>query len=255
MDFGLAKSVSSEAKSSMIIGTPAYMAPEQLSGGLIDRRTDLYAIGASLFEMLTGRLPFETFARPLEPPRASGVVSTIPAAVDEILRVAMTSDPEKRFQSAAEFASPIRRMLAAIDKVSATPLPTSATAPLTVSRPDPRGGQRPITQVQIAPPPSKQTTADRPGARMQQKSSKVLGAPPRRPSAPPDAPAPMATMQLHGASLGAPTPLGPLPCAPHEAAPRVRASTRPLIAAETSPETEPAPFELPRAPLSTPPPA
>jgi serine/threonine-protein kinase len=255
MDFGLAKSVSSEAKSSMIIGTPAYMAPEQLSGGLIDRRTDLYAIGASLFEMLTGRLPFETFARPLEPPRASAVVSTIPAAVDEILRLAMTSDPDKRFQSAAEFASPIRRMLAAIDKVSATPPPTSVTSPLNVSRPDPRGGQRPITQVQVAPAPSKQTTADRPGARLQQKSSKILGAPPRRPSAPPDASAPMATMQLHGASLGAPQPLGLLPSAPHEAAPRVRASTRPLIASETSSGSEPAPFELPRTPLSTPPPA
>src|SRR5579859_277617 len=60
-DFGLARLVQTTTiltQSGMIIGTPAYMAPEQWTGGIIDARTDVYALGVILFEMLTGRIPF-----------------------------------------------------------------------------------------------------------------------------------------------------------------------------------------------------
>ena len=60
MDFGLAKSVDHATKASVIAGTPAYMPPEQFAGQNVDHRADLYAVGVSLFEMLTGELPFSS---------------------------------------------------------------------------------------------------------------------------------------------------------------------------------------------------
>ena len=59
-DFGLARSVDAEAtRSGVLLGSPAYMAPELLGGARADARSDLYALGVMLFELLTGRLPFE----------------------------------------------------------------------------------------------------------------------------------------------------------------------------------------------------
>ena len=60
VDFGLARSADALAtRTGLILGTPAYMAPEQLAGALPDARSDFYALGAMLFHLLTGRLPFE----------------------------------------------------------------------------------------------------------------------------------------------------------------------------------------------------
>ena len=61
MDFGIARSLRTAGMTAegMIIGTPEYMAPEQVEGLEADQRTDIYALGAILFEMVTGRVPFE----------------------------------------------------------------------------------------------------------------------------------------------------------------------------------------------------
>jgi serine/threonine-protein kinase len=108
LDFGLARlhEQSSGLTMGMAVGTPAYMAPEQCTGGTIDPRTDLYACGILLYEMLTGDKPFKA-EHPLEvlklhmtavPPRVDGPLG------DVIVR-ALAKDPAARFTSAGDFAS------------------------------------------------------------------------------------------------------------------------------------------------------
>jgi tRNA A-37 threonylcarbamoyl transferase component Bud32 len=95
-----------------IVGTIAYMSPEQLTGGAMDARTDVFAFGTVLYEMLTGIRPFrgsnsiETAAQilKLEPEAAGKLVEGIPPALDRIVWHCLRKDPEKRFQSIADVA-------------------------------------------------------------------------------------------------------------------------------------------------------
>jgi PAS domain S-box-containing protein len=105
-DFGLAPTHFGFA-----VGTPAYMAPEQAMGGQADRRSDVYALAAVLFEMLTGR-PLRpaggSVAEQLRaaattvPPRASEVVPSLPAYVDTVLQRALAEGPGDRYQSTVD---------------------------------------------------------------------------------------------------------------------------------------------------------
>lgn len=119
MDFGLAKSVSAGAKASQVAGTPPYMPLEQLQGREVDHRADLFAVGCSLYEMLTATLPFEGFDRSTAPRSVQLADPTLPAVLDRILQRALQADPAARYQSAAEFAAPIRRILEAVDSIAA----------------------------------------------------------------------------------------------------------------------------------------
>ena len=101
MDFGLAKSVDHATKASVIAGTPAYMPPEQFAGQNVDHRADLYAVGVSLFEMLTGELPFPSPLRTGEAPSVRALVPQVPALVDDVLRRVLDIDPARRFQSSS----------------------------------------------------------------------------------------------------------------------------------------------------------
>jgi serine/threonine protein kinase/Tfp pilus assembly protein PilF len=101
----------------MILGTMAYMAPEQLRGGEADYRVDLFALGVVFYEMLTGRLPFrgrtlaEVFDGILnhepEPLNRSG---DIPSELDQIVRRALQKTPSRRYQSARELYDELRRI-------------------------------------------------------------------------------------------------------------------------------------------------
>ncbi|MDQ3812052.1 MAG: serine/threonine protein kinase [Chloroflexota bacterium] len=95
-----------------VIGTPEYMSPEQASGDRVDHRTDVYALGVMLFEMLTGERPF-TAADPLgvllkhvqaPVPSVRSLRPDLPDAVDRVVGRALAKDPNERYQSAGELA-------------------------------------------------------------------------------------------------------------------------------------------------------
>ena len=107
MDFGLAKMNESPQKAvtTGIVGTPAYMSPEQVSGEQIDHRTDIWSWGVVLYEMLAGRLPFsESRVAALvyaivnkEPPPLGQVNAEVPAYLERIVERALAKCPEDRF--------------------------------------------------------------------------------------------------------------------------------------------------------------
>ena len=116
-DFGIAKVLSGgqtlATRAGEVLGTPAYMAPEQASAGEITPATDVYAIGVTLFEMLSGRLPFEDTGSPLaalyqrvhEPPRELGELAPqVPASLQGVVMAAIASAAEDRHASAEAFA-------------------------------------------------------------------------------------------------------------------------------------------------------
>ena len=112
-DFGLARLLAgaSHTKTGMIIGTAAYLAPEQVGGGTADARTDVYAAGIMLFEMLTGVQP-HTGESPLAVayqhvnavvPAPSTLVPGLPAALDTLVALATSRDPDLRPADAGQF--------------------------------------------------------------------------------------------------------------------------------------------------------
>ncbi|MFO0727549.1 MAG: protein kinase [Myxococcota bacterium] len=120
MDFGLAKSLDSGGNSSVIAGTPAYMAPEQILGEKLDGRTDLFAVGVSLFEMLSGKLPFEKLDRSRPPKSLRQLADSVPPMLEEVVLRALAPEPTARFRSATEFAAPLREILSAADRATSS---------------------------------------------------------------------------------------------------------------------------------------
>ncbi|MGN6111151.1 MAG: serine/threonine-protein kinase [Kofleriaceae bacterium] len=115
VDFGIAKSLGNQSAvtTSRRIGTPAYMAPEQLTGGLIAPCVDIWALGAILFESATGRLPFESFADGRcpqlfeTPPRASSL-APLSSALDDLIARCLARDPGLRPASMSHVARALR---------------------------------------------------------------------------------------------------------------------------------------------------
>lgn len=122
-DFGL--TVEAEGRQGLTrtgiwVGTPAYAAPEQLRGGGVDARTDVYSLGGVLYHCLTGQVPYPV-ARDLDaisahlidpPPRPSAVLPSLPRSLDRVIARAMSKDPAARFPSAGDLA---RAAVAAVD--------------------------------------------------------------------------------------------------------------------------------------------
>lgn len=141
-DFGIARVDANQfTELGEVVGTPYYMAPEQVLGGPIDHRADLYAVGIICYQLLTGRRPFagtpmEVMQQvidfmPLDPSRLN---PALPRDLDRLMRTALAKRPEDRFQSARELAEALRRTLgAALPPASATSgtadLPTQPSMP------------------------------------------------------------------------------------------------------------------------------
>jgi serine/threonine-protein kinase len=147
MDLGIARLIAgpeTAPQTSAVLGTAAYMSPEQAQGASVDARTDLYSLGAVLYEMLTGRPPF-TGDSPVaiaykqvneSPPLPSAINPDVSPQLDAVVLRALSKNPANRYQSAEEFAQDIRNARTG-GTVSATPLLPAAEATQVISRPRP----------------------------------------------------------------------------------------------------------------------
>ncbi|MFN4032211.1 MAG: protein kinase domain-containing protein [Fimbriimonadales bacterium] len=150
-DFGIAR-LKHEPNLTMdgqIFGTPSYMSPEQVQGGAIDERSDLFSVGIILFEMLAGYKPFQgdsvitityniVHTEPPSPP-------SIPAPLEWVIRKALRKHPAERFSSAQEMKQALQNALQPLNAPPVVATPMGAPAPY--SLPTPTGGYSP------APPP------------------------------------------------------------------------------------------------------
>jgi serine/threonine protein kinase len=122
-DFGIAKIIGGEVKvdltgTSVTIGTPEYMAPEQATSKNVDNRADIYALGVVLFEMLTGRKPYQAdtpmavlFKHVSEPlPHPRDFAPGIPEAAERILFKALAKQPDDRYQNMDDFAAALEKL-------------------------------------------------------------------------------------------------------------------------------------------------
>ncbi|MEW1864352.1 protein kinase [Streptomyces sp. NPDC088194] len=125
MDFGIARAmqsgVTSMTQTGMVVGTPQYLSPEQALGRGVDERSDLYSVGCMLFELLTGRLPFDADS-PLAmayqhvqetPPAPSAVNQALGPAIDALVARALRKNPAERFPTADTMHDEIERVLSA----------------------------------------------------------------------------------------------------------------------------------------------
>lgn len=130
LDFGLAKDLAGEnandatltsaghTQAGMVMGTPAYMSPEQVSGRAVDHRTDLFSLGVVLHEMATGRRPFEAPSTAEmvsailrdNPPPLSEIRPDLPADLARIIRRCLEKDPRHRLQTARDVCNEFRDM-------------------------------------------------------------------------------------------------------------------------------------------------
>jgi serine/threonine protein kinase len=140
IDFGIARHVDEVGSLAMtrrgaVLGTPLYMAPEQVRGGLVDQRTDLYAVGTVLFELLAGRPPFGglgvslVLAAQLEkiPPRVDEIRPAVAAALAAVVARCLEKDPGARYDDAASLIA----ALAPFSSDAARSAPTVPVRPQT----------------------------------------------------------------------------------------------------------------------------
>jgi serine/threonine protein kinase len=158
MDFGIAKSTDdmSLTRPGTTMGSVYYMSPEQVRGGTVDSRSDIYSFGVTLYELLTGRRPFQADssytvlnAQLNEPPTPLIQVNpSVPPALNEIVLRAMAKRPEDRFQTADEFRDSLRGLNEAVVPAAASPV---AAQPPQYSAPS---AQAPALYAPVDPAPS-----------------------------------------------------------------------------------------------------
>ncbi|MCH0570287.1 serine/threonine protein kinase [Streptomyces sp. MUM 136J] len=139
MDFGIARAmqsgVTSMTQTGMVVGTPQYLSPEQALGRGVDARSDLYSVGIMLFQLVTGRLPFDADS-PLaiayahvqeEPPLASSVNRSLPPAVDALIARALKKNPNERFPTAESMRDECLRVAASFQASPPSIVPGAQT--------------------------------------------------------------------------------------------------------------------------------
>ncbi|MFI1128796.1 protein kinase [Streptomyces althioticus] len=175
MDFGIARAmqsgVTSMTQTGMVVGTPQYLSPEQALGRGVDARSDLYSVGIMLFQLVTGRLPFDADS-PLaiayahvqeEPPVASSINRSLPPALDALITRALKKNPNERFPSAEAMRGECLRVAQSFQAappsiVPGSQTPSGAGVGSAVFPPVDQSGQTPAGSVQTpyqpTPPPN-----------------------------------------------------------------------------------------------------
>jgi len=194
-DFGIAKIVQSDGPAltatGVAMGTPAYMAPEQWRGAGVDARTDIYALGVMLYEMLTGQQPFKGDTPYVlmykhfdeQPPQLRTINATLPPEIDPIMQRALAKDQEDRFASADQMAEALSAAVSGI----AVPVQPMSTLPLTPSVEDaatimgetalPQPTRKPSSSDPATPPtpPAAPTRVNRPSFFSRKRVTLLLG--------------------------------------------------------------------------------
>ena len=144
-DFGIVKmpegSATAAISNSLVLGTPAYMSPEQAMGKELDRRTDIYALGAVLYEVLTGMPPYLgptpmsiAMKHVVEPvPTVKPARPDLPDEVEDIISTAMAKNPDLRYETAGDMAIALNRI------VQKYPLESAGVPNMRSTPPDPNG--------------------------------------------------------------------------------------------------------------------
>jgi eukaryotic-like serine/threonine-protein kinase len=142
MDLGIAlgADATSLTAAASMIGTAAYISPEQASGQIVDARADIYSLGCVLFEAATGRRPFEGDSAvavavqhmSAAPPVPSALVATLPAKLDTILGRALAKEPDRRYARAEDMANELRQLSTDAESTAVAPIPTGSGTATTV---------------------------------------------------------------------------------------------------------------------------
>lgn len=265
-DFGIARIEDSNlTHDGTVMGTPAYMSPEQFLGKPVDQRTDLYSAGVVLFQMLTGERPYEGGLATImhkvlhtEAPPPSALSALVPPALDEVVACAMAKRPQDRFPTAGAFNAALE---AAIDLTIVVPTRKRPPPPPSIG-PDP-----PL----VTPLPRSSRSAIRFaaiaaaivllfGGGVWYASSQGSREPAARPSPPPVAAAAATSPPADVKSQPPPTPAPertPVVTPPvvEPPPPSEAAVTPPIPAADLPTAPPPEPIALPQQPIDSTPPA
>ncbi|PYX91484.1 MAG: hypothetical protein DMG71_20065 [Acidobacteria bacterium] len=194
MDFGIARSGSDRGltMTGTTLGSLYYMSPEQVKGSAVDARSDLYAVGVSLYEMVTGQRPFQAdsdfsiLAAHLEqaPKPPIELRPDLPEGMNEIILMAMAKNPDERFQSAEAFRAALRSLhvpLAAaasaapvMSATASTPASAAATALFGQSPPPTFQNDFPSAAADLTPSPQTQAAPSVLGMSQASRSSRGL---------------------------------------------------------------------------------
>ncbi len=144
VDFGIARlSTSTMTQTNMIMGTPYYMSPEQIAGKKVDNRSDIFALGGVLYEMLTGQKPFpgETITTVIykimneNPLPVRNFQKNLPEGLEPILQKALAKDPAARYQSCREMVNDIKKSTSLAPAATLVREPGSVAVPVPSAAP------------------------------------------------------------------------------------------------------------------------